>query len=566
MQNKSIDERLVEQNKILTAVNSLSIELASIPFNEDIYKTITRRLMDITGSIAVTLGVYDPETGEIIIKHLETDSNLLNQAKKILGYSPAEIRAKVTSEIYDTIITERVSYRETLREVSFNEIPEGVSKVLMTVLNIQTFAGMAYVLEDKLFGTSLLAFKKGATLPSLELLSSLSNVIALSLRRHKAESELHQSLKEQKSTEEKFQVIAQHIQDCIFMTDPKGTIIYMSPSCKQLFGFEPPEMMGRTFILYLHKDEVQRAMTRYQMAMQDHKVDEPLVLRMLRKDGEVFIGELVTCNFYEDDKVKGNIGIIRDITERQKAHDELNNLNNILELRVNQRTEELETLNRELEAFSYTITHDLKSPLRSITGFSKSLLEDYSEVLDEEGKDYLQRINSSAGFLTQLIDDMLKLSKLTKAEINTVDVNISNLVKAEIEALQEAEPNRKAEIIIQPDIIVKGDNNLVRVVVQNLISNAWKFSAPKDTAKIEFGAEQKNGFTLCFVRDNGVGFDMNYYDKLFGTFQRLHSAEEFSGTGIGLVSAKRVIDKHKGEIWAESVLNEGTVFYFHFGG
>jgi len=226
----------------------------------------------------------------------------------------------------------------------------------------------------------------------------------------------------------------------------------------------------------------------------------------------------------------------------------------------------LETLNRELEAFSYTITHDLKSPLRSITGFSKSLLEDYSEVLDEEGKDYLQRINSSAGFLTQLIDDMLKLSKLTKAEINTVDVNISNLVKAEIEALQEAEPNRKAEIIIQPDIIVKGDNNLVRVVVQNLISNAWKFSAPKDTAKIEFGAEQKNGFTLCFVRDNGVGFDMNYYDKLFGTFQRLHSAEEFSGTGIGLVSAKRVIDKHKGEIWAESVLNEGTVFYFHFGG
>jgi signal transduction histidine kinase len=230
------------------------------------------------------------------------------------------------------------------------------------------------------------------------------------------------------------------------------------------------------------------------------------------------------------------------------------------------RTEQLVLANRELEAFSYSVSHDLRTPLRGIDGFSKALLEDYAEKLDAEGTGYLNHIRSGAQRMGQIIDDLLNLSRITRTELNHHQIDLSKLAKDAIEHLSQQEPGRKVEVFIQEGASASGDLGLLRLVVDNLISNAWKFTAKSIAARIEFGAKRDGGKTIYFVRDNGIGFDMTYVEKLFGAFQRLHSVEDYAGTGVGLATAKRIIERHNGRIWAESVVGKGTTFYFSVGG
>jgi hypothetical protein len=565
MQHDETDVKILEQNKILTIVNKFSLELASVPLGKDLHILIAKRLKEYTGALAVAFSEYDNETKTILVKHLESDSSVLNTVVKVLGHSPLEIKSKVSDGMYDNIIAETVGIRNSLTEVSFGEVPEAASKVINSLLNISGYIGMAYVIEGNLYGTSLLVMCKDVATPSLPMLEALSNVIAVSLRRNKVEADLLQSQKAQKFSEEKFQVIAHNLQDMIFMTDPKGVIIYISPASEHMFGYKPSEMMGKNFILFLDKGDIQKAINRFQLAMSGNKINESLVLHMVRRNGEVFYGELVSVNLTEDGHITGNIGIIRDVTDRQKNEEEINRLNADLELRVKKRTAELEAINKELESFSYSVSHDLRSPLRSIAGFGTMLLEDFGKDLSEEGQDYLRRIMNATNYMGQLIDDLLNLSRLHKAPLHPVELNISQLVKAEFDNLIEAEPDRKIKLTLQPDIVVKGDMNLVRDIVQNLVSNAWKFTSKQEISEIEFGTRLINDVEVCYLKDNGVGFDMKYYKKLFGPFQRLHSVHDFPGSGIGLASIKRIINKHSGDIWAEAVPEEGATFYFHFG-
>lgn len=565
MQHDLADDKILEQNKILTAVNQLSIELASIPFGKDLPVLIAKRLKEYTGALLTSFNEYDTENKVILIKHLESDSTVLNKVIKVLGYSPLEIKSKVNEGLYDTIISENVGIRYSLNDVTFGGIPESVSKVINSMLNISCYIGMAYVIEGNLYGTSLIVISKDAEVPSLQMLEAFSNVIAVSLRRNKVESELLLSQKAQKFSEERFQVIAKNLKDMIFMTDPKGIIIYVSPSSEYMFGFKPAEMMGKNFILFLHKEDIPLAIGRFQLAMSGHKSDEPLILRMNRRNEEIFFGELVSVNLYENEHISGNIGIIRDVTERHRSEEETNKINADLELRVKKRTAELEAINKELESFSYSVSHDLRSPLRSIAGFATMLQEDFGKVLDDDGQDYLNRILNATNYLGQLIDDLLNLSRLHKAALHPADIDISQLVRAEFDSIIKTEPNRKAKLSIQPDITIKGDQNLVHSVVQNLVANAWKFTSKREIAEIEFGTKQVNDIQVCYIKDNGIGFDMKYYKKLFGPFQRLHSTQDFPGSGIGLASIKRIINKHGGDVWAEAVPNEGATFFFHLG-
>ncbi|HZG63520.1 MAG TPA: PAS domain S-box protein, partial [Rubrobacteraceae bacterium] len=264
----------------------------------------------------------------------------------------------------------------------------------------------------------------------------------------------------------------------------------------------------------------------------------------------------------EDGNVREVILMHEDITERKQAEVEIRKLNEQLEQRVQRRTAQLNAFNRELEAFSYSVSHDLRAPLRSIDGFSKILLEDYADELDEEGNDYLKRVRAASQRMGQLIDDLLDLSRMTRSEMRRESVDLSDLAKSFAEELKRSQPERRVEFLIEGGLLVEGDKSLLRVVLENLLRNAWKFTGKQTHARIEFGASEQEDKRAYFVRDNGAGFDMAYADKLFGAFQRLHGGSEFEGTGIGLATVQRIIHRHGGRVWAEGRVGYGATFYF----
>jgi signal transduction histidine kinase len=241
---------------------------------------------------------------------------------------------------------------------------------------------------------------------------------------------------------------------------------------------------------------------------------------------------------------------------------EMRQLNAELEKRVADRTADLVKVNKELEAFNYSVSHDLRTPLRALDGFSQAILEDYADRLDADGRRYLERIRAASQRMSYLIDDLLRLSRISRRELQVSTVDLSALAREITADLQNANPARNATVTIQPDIRASGDKGLLQIVMQNLLDNAWKFSSKNPAARIEFGIQADEPTPIYFVRDNGVGFDMAYANKLFIAFQRLHTTDEFEGTGIGLVTVQRIIHRHGGRIWVESAVDQGATFYF----
>jgi light-regulated signal transduction histidine kinase (bacteriophytochrome) len=253
-----------------------------------------------------------------------------------------------------------------------------------------------------------------------------------------------------------------------------------------------------------------------------------------------------------------NEALTTEIRQRQKAQEEISGLNeNLL-----RQKHALEDSNRELEAFSYSISHDLRAPLRHIDGFSEVLQEEYARDLPPAGKDYLERIRKACHHTQRLTDDLLTYSRLIRAPLHREQVSLSDMAIEIIGEMRSEDPSRQAETVISEGVTATGDATLLRAVMENLLSNAWKYTGKKERAVIEFGVEERDGRQVYFVRDNGAGFDMAYSGRLFGVFQRLHKAEEFEGTGVGLATAQRIIHRHGGEIWTEAELDKGATFYF----
>lgn len=283
-----------------------------------------------------------------------------------------------------------------------------------------------------------------------------------------------------------------------------------------------------------------------------------------RSDGTGYPVE-VRLQYYKDETPPLFVAIVQDITERKEAEKLLQDYQEHLEEMVEDRTNELSMANKELESFCYSVSHDLRAPLRSIDGFSQALMEDFGDELSDDALAYLKRVRASSQRMGELIDDLLSLSRVVRSEMVYTEVDISSIASSILSELRDNDKSRNVEFSVQPDLYVQGDGRLIRVLLENMLGNAWKFTSKKDHARIDFGMEMQDGREVYFVRDNGAGFDETYSHKLFEPFQRLHTTEEFEGTGIGLATVRRIVRRHNGDVWAKSKIGEGATVYFTLG-
>jgi PAS domain S-box-containing protein len=342
--------------------------------------------------------------------------------------------------------------------------------------------------------------------------------------------------------------------DAVVITDADGVVTVVNEQALELFGYAREELVG-------HKVEM-LIPERYRERHPDHRRayaaapkarpmgSAHMPLHGLRKNGTEFHAE-ISLSPVEVDGGHWAITAVRDITRQEQQ-----------QAALRRATEAAVAANHELEAFSYSVAHDLRAPLRSIDGFSQALLEDYGDKLDEDGHDHLKRVRAAAQRMAQLIDDLLGLSRVTRTELHRTEVDLSAIANEIADNLRKAHPGRTVTFLIADGLVANADARLVSVLLENLIGNAWKFTARRASATIEVGSSNVDGEVAFFVRDDGAGFDMAYASKLFTAFQRLHSRAEFDGTGIGLATVMRIVRRHGGRVWAEGAVDRGATFWF----
>jgi PAS domain S-box-containing protein len=356
--------------------------------------------------------------------------------------------------------------------------------------------------------------------------------------------------------------IVESSDDAIVGKSLAGIVTNWNQGAERIYGYREEEVLGRPISLLI-PSERQHELPWFLEQIKAGKPIEHFETVRRRKDG-VLINVSLTISPIRSGagEIIGASTIARNITERKQAEAEIRRLNAELEQRVQQRTAQLAAANQELESFAYAVSHDLRAPLRGIDGWSQALLEDYGPQLDAQAKGYLDTVRAETQRMAKIIDALLQLSRITRSDLGCQEFDLSQLAAEEAARLRRETPGRVADFVIAPGLLVQADPVLLRIVLQNLLGNAWKFTGKLERARIEVGRAQPDGKPAYFVRDNGVGFDMTHASKLFSPFQRLHHRDEFPGTGIGLATVQRIVSRHGGRVWAESELGQGATFFF----
>jgi PAS domain S-box-containing protein len=383
--------------------------------------------------------------------------------------------------------------------------------------------------------------------------SALTSVTDIS-ERIRAQQVLRESEKE-------FRNLAEHAPDIIARFDREYRYLYVNIQAEKVLGIPRENILGRTSrelgysdsLVDFWQKNIHRVFSKKEKAVIEYAVPTP--------SGEKYLESALVPEFDDRGEVASVLGISRDVTHFKKTEAQIKDLN----ARLTRQARDLEHVNRELESFTYSVSHDLRAPLRSIKGFAEALQEDFSRDFPDEARDYIGRISAATGMMGQLIDSLMALSKVSQKELEPDWVDLSLMARKFSAELLNSHPEREVEFVIEDGIKILGDRQLMGVVIQNLFRNAWKFSQSRRPARIEFGVSNEKEKKVFFVKDNGVGFDMSYSDKLFVPFQRLHSANDFPGAGVGLATVQRIIRKHNGEIWADAKEGKGASFYFTSG-
>jgi len=493
---------------------------------------------------------------ELALRASEAELRLITDSvPAIISYLDANLRYRFINQRFTETFGLRTQdvygkhFREVFGEDAYREVEAHVAKVLngspVTVYRSQTLpSGEVGHFESRL-------------IPHFSENKSVDGCYALALDV----TERDRASARQRLAASVFDNAAEGI----MITDKDNDILSVNRAFTEITGYSPEEVIGRNPRILSYgwqSGAFYRAMWdsigetgRWQGELWDK-----------RKDGQPYC-ELLSIAAIRNDQgeITQHCAIFADITKLKMTEAELMALNAELEARVAQRTSALDYANREIEAFSYSVSHDLRSPLRHISGFSEIVLKANEGKLDAASVDYLKRITTAGERMGLLIDDLLALSRVSRQALNKRDCDLSALAVEVADFLVQAHPGREIRVTVEPEMKTHGDPGLARIVLENLIGNAWKFTSRANEPRIEVGLERRNGETVYYVRDNGAGFDMKYTGKLFGAFQRLHTAAEFEGTGIGLSIVQRIVARHGGRIWAEAEAGKGATFYFTFG-
>jgi PAS domain S-box-containing protein len=396
------------------------------------------------------------------------------------------------------------------------------------------------------------------TADDIDFAEAIAGLLGQAMLRQRAEQALRES-------EQRLQLAVESANLGLWDWDVPGQRIYYSPRWKALLGYADDELQADTSLweTLLHPEDRAAAQARLRAFLRQPIGAYEDEFRLRHRDGSYrWIRSHAMPIVGANGRPARMIGVHVDFTGRREAEDAVRRLNADLEARVTERTAQLEVALRELEAFSYSVSHDLRAPLRAIDGFAQALAEELPPDLPNGHRHYLQRVRAAAQRMGSLIDDLLQLSRVSRHELSHVAVDLSTLAREIESELRRAQPGRQVTFSVAPGMVARGDPHLLRTALDNLLGNAWKYTSKHSSAHIAFGAERIDGERVFVLRDDGAGFDPAYADKLFGAFQRLHAPGEFEGTGIGLATVQRIVQRHHGRIWAEGAVERGATFYF----
>jgi PAS domain S-box-containing protein len=550
------DEALAERSRWLVAVNALAVDLAALPGDARLGPFLAARLLKLTGGAAVAFSEYDPDSRVLVTTAIEFQKGSVKTLTSPLVRRLRKTRSPVSDKVYAEILRVGHATRGSLTEVSFGAIPPAVDATVRRLLGVDRFVGVPYVVEGALFGTSVIALRTGAPGPPREELEAFANLAAVSLRRRRAEMDLRRASAYNRS-------LIEASLDPLVTIGPDGLITDVNATTVGATGRTREELVGTDFADCF--TEPDRARAGFERVFQEGAV-LAYPLEMRHRTGAV---TEVLCNAttyrHADGRVAGVFVAARDVGELNRAEEEIRALNAGLERRVEDRTRELAATSRDLQELVYSVAHDLRTPLRAVDGFSLAVLEDYGDVIAEAGRADLQRVRAAAQTMGDLIDALLSLSRVGRREVGLGEVDLSAVARRVIAERRDAEPDRVVDVTVEDGLVAESDPTLVAVVLENLLGNAWKFTAERREAHIAFGSLATDGERTYFVRDDGAGFDQAYVHKLFTPFQRLHTAEQFPGTGIGLATVGRVLERLGGTFWAEGAVGCGATFFFTLG-